>query len=269
MRPISPANERAALEYLARAPYVNVFLTYLILYDSAPTTRRRIFIALDGDRICGAAYFGRQLALAGDESAIVEIADEARRHRGERMIIGERAAVRNFWSIVREWHQAPRLVRERQLVMALDRKSLQPYEPTVKVRTARIDDLPAVIASSAALIEQELSYDPRRSGGDFAANVRSMIERELWWVGEHEGRLCFFCNVGPWCRRTAQLQGIWTPPDLRGKGLATAAFGAICERLLESTPTLSLYVNDFNETAIGLYHRIGFDRVGDFQTILF
>ncbi|MBV8149083.1 MAG: GNAT family N-acetyltransferase [Candidatus Eremiobacteraeota bacterium] len=269
LEPISPSNERRAVDYLSRSPYVNVFLTYLILHDAVPATRQRIWIALDGGRVCGAIYFGRQLSLACDEIALEPIAREARRHRGERMIIGERRTVRTFWELIREWHQPPRLLRDRQLVMILDRKRLRPYERTVPVRHARGDEWQAVATSSALLIEQELSYDPRRAGADFTENVRGMIERKLWWVGECDARLCFFCNIGPWCERTAQLQGIWTPPDLRRLGLAASAFGGICDRLLDTSPTLSLYVNDFNEPAIALYQRTGFEHVANFQTLLF
>jgi predicted GNAT family acetyltransferase len=96
-----------------------------------------------------------------------------------------------------------------------------------------------------------------------------MLERRLWWVGTTDQRLCFFCNIGPWSAQTTQLQGIWTPPSMRGRGLATASLAAICDRLLDTTPTLSLYVNDFNEAAIALYRRVGFEHVGDFQTLLF
>jgi predicted GNAT family acetyltransferase len=119
------------------------------------------------------------------------------------------------------------------------------------------------------MVRQELEYDPRRGSPEFAAGIRQMIERKLWWVGSADGQLCFFCNVGPWCDRTVQLQGIWTPPAMRRRGLATASLAAICDRLLEVSPTLSLYVNDFNAAAIALYRRVGFEHVGDFQTLLF
>ena len=269
LEPLAPRNERAALAYLSRAPYVNVFVTYLALYDLSPATRQRILVAYDGDRPCGVAYFGRQLALACDDAAVDRFAHEARRHRGERMIIGERSVVRAYWERVREWHQKPRLVRDRQLVMAVDRERLRPCAGNVIVRHARPDEWRSVAKSSAALIRQELDYDPERAAADFNANVREMIERNLWWVGESDGTLCFFCNIGPWCERTAQLQGIWTPPELRGRGLAAASFGAICKRLLEHSPTLSLYVNDFNREAVELYERAGFEHVADFQTLLF
>jgi RimJ/RimL family protein N-acetyltransferase len=269
LEPLSPHNERAALEYLARDPYVNVFVSYLVLFDVSAITRQKIYAAYAGDRVCGAAYFGRQLALACDDAALDAVAAEARRHRGERMIIGRRRTVRGFWDRVRDWHQRPRLVRDRQLVMALDRARLIAPDGRVTVRHARPEEWQAIADSSARLIEQELAYDPRAAAADFGANLREMIERDLWWVGEYEGRLCFFCNVGPWCRRTAQLQGIWTPPELRKRGLATAAFAAICDRLLEHSPTLSLYVNDFNADAIALYERVGFATVDEFQTMLF
>jgi uncharacterized protein len=81
--------------------------------------------------------------------------------------------------------------------------------------------------------------------------------------------LCFFCNLGPWCGRTVQLQGIWTPPPLRRQGLAAASLAAVCDHLLDVSATLSLYVNDFNQDAISLYDRVGFEHVADFQTLLF
>jgi predicted GNAT family acetyltransferase len=270
LEPLSPKNERATLAYLSGSPYVNVFVTYLVLFDLSPATRQKISIAYDGDRICGAAFFGRQIALACEPIALDAFAEHARRHRGERMIIGQRDVVAPFWARVRGWHQRPRIMRDRQLVMAIDRERLQNVPAgSVTVRHARPDEWSDVAEGSAQLIAQELDYDPRRAAADFAVNVREMIERDMWWVGESGGRLCFFCNVGPWCRQTAQLQGIWTPPDLRKRGLATVAFAGICDRLLEHSPTLSLYVNDFNAGAIALYRRVGFEHVDDFQTILF
>jgi predicted GNAT family acetyltransferase len=48
--------------------------------------------------------------------------------------------------------------------------------------------------------------------------------------------------------------------------LGSAALSAICSSLFEVFPTLSLYVNDFNERA---YQRTGFEHAGDFMSILF
>ncbi|MDQ2866072.1 MAG: GNAT family N-acetyltransferase [Candidatus Eremiobacteraeota bacterium] len=265
-------NQAAALAYLSRAPIENVFLTYLILFDVAPATRDAIHLAIDErSEVCGVGYFGRQIAIAAQVPSGVEaLVMVGREHRGERMIVGPRNATRMYWESVAPQHEAPRLLRDRQLVMTLDRKTFKPASGVqIVTRKARIDEWTAVADNSAAMIAHELEYDPRASSPAFTANVRAMIDRGLWWVGESYGRLCFYCNVGPWSPQTAQLQGIWTPPEMRGRGLATCAMSGICDRLLAMSPTLSLYVNDFNDRAIALYERIGFRTTGEFQTILF
>jgi RimJ/RimL family protein N-acetyltransferase len=268
---LTNAHERAALAFLAREPYFHVFLTYLILFDVSLLTRNAIHVAYDGDgELCGVAYFGRQVVLAAEGAETIEaFARIGATHAGDKMIVGPRAVTARYWELVRARHEPARLTRDRQFVMMIDRAMLRPYERRVVARRARIEEWTAVADNSAAMIAAELDYDPLRTSPEFTSNVRTMIDRGLWWVGESVGRLCFFCNVGPWSRQTAQLQGIWTPPELRGKGLATDALGAICDRLLEVSPTLSLYVNDFNQPAIALYERVGFTTAGEFQTILF
>lgn len=266
---VSRSTQEPALNYLARSPILNVFLTHVLLHDPASVVRRSVAVAVNGSEVHGVAYCGRQLAISAEPATIGAFAEHARRHRGERMIVGPRQTVRALWQSISGWHSAPRLVRDRQFVMAVDRKTLRNRAAGVVVRHAKSDEWRIVAESSARMIRHELGYDPSRGSSEFAAGIRYMIERNLWWVGSVDGRLCFFCNVGPWCDRTIQLQGIWTPPELRGRGLATASLAAICNRLLEVSPTISLYVNDFNESAVALYRRVGFEHVGDFQTLLF
>jgi hypothetical protein len=260
---VSPAVEKAALEYLSGAPHDYVFVSYLLRFDLSAATRNRIFVALDDGAVRGMAYFGRQVALACQPDCAPAFAREARRHLGERMIVGPRPTVEAYWDLVRPWHAAPRIVRERQLVMRIDHTHLRPHPRGVTVRHARPEEWTTIADNSAQMIEGELDYDPRQHSSAFSSNIRRMIEENLWWVGES------LCNLGPWCPKTAQLQGIWTPPEYRGRGLATAALSAICDRLLDDTPELSLYVNDFNTTAIALYERIGFETISEFRTLLF
>jgi len=266
---ISVATEKAALGYLSAKPAEGVFISYLLRHDLSSATRNRIYVLLDGDTVRGVAYFARQIVLACEPEFAAPFAREARKHLGERMLVGPRATVDAYWELVRAWHAAPRLVRERQFVMTLDRPRLQPYERLVTVRHARPDEWTAVADNSAAMIDGELDFDPRSRSAAFSSNVRRMIDENLWWVGESLGRLCFFCNVGPWCEKTAQLQGIWTPLEFRGRGIASSALAAICDRLLDDVPELSLYVNDFNANAIALYRRVGFETSSEFQTLLF
>jgi uncharacterized protein len=262
---LTPSNVREALEYLARSPFENVFLSYLAI-EAPPPLRRDLYVVSDGESVAGVAFFGRQIAVAGEPAAMPLLA-EIDAGSGVHAIVGPRRVVERYWALVGERHQPPRLIRESQPVMRVDANALRP-SGAVAVRPARDDEWPEIVENSAEMIAGELETDPR-DDAEFAASVRRMIRLRLWWVGDLGDRLCFFCNVGAWSPQTAQLQGIWTPPDLRGRGIAAAALGAICRELLTVFPTLSLYVNDFNAPAIALYQKLGFEPAGELQTILF
>jgi len=243
----------------------------MIASDRSTGTRSSLYVYLRKDgSVCGVAFFGRQVVLAADDDeAIRAFSEIAPGYRFERMIVGPRAVVERYWERVSKWHPPPRRVRESQPVLVLDRVSLPVTPGGVRVRTAHPDEWQLVAHNSAKMIEHELEYDPRGISAEFNANVRMMIDRGLWWVGEYAGELCFFCNAGPRSESTLQLQGIWTPEHLRGRGLATQALAGICARLLLEVPSLSLYVNGFNEPALRLYERVGFRRTSELATLLF
>lgn len=262
------AHESEALAFLARAPYDNAFLLWIIEGQRSTSVREAVYVFLDEtSRIAGVAYFGRQVVLAAEDPSVA-VCFATRGYRNERMIVAPRTLAEAYWKAVRTWHLPPRIIRMSQPLFALSRanSSKHPIEG-VRVRPAEARDWETIAHNSAKMIEHELGYDPLSS--EFYANIRSMIAREQWWMGEYAGDLCFMCNRGPQTGATLQLQGIWTPPHMRGRGMATAALGEICGILLEQTPTLSLYVNGFNTPAIALYERLGFMRVGEFQTLLF
>jgi predicted GNAT family acetyltransferase len=41
----------------------------------------------------------------------------------------------------------------------------------------------------------------------------------------------------------------------------------LCHQLLKETQSVTLFVNDFNHTAIGVYERVGFKRIGSMRTV--
>ena len=270
---IAPYHYDATLAFLDAAPFENVFLSYLVTMMRDAGLERIIYVALDhNNTIHGVCTFGRQVVFNGDDEAIDAFFSMAQRHPGEVMIVAPTHAVQRYWDRARPRHAPPRLTRERQWLMALDPTRLaQVRIPGVVGRLARPDEWEIVAANSAEMVtgELELPKMPDYLADPFGANIRAGIERQREWVGEYNGQLVFFCNIGCWSAKTAQLQGIWTPPEFRGNGYATAAFSAICSDLLQRIPSLTLYVNDFNERAIALYERVGFVRVGTFTTLVF
>ncbi len=232
--------------------------------DDVVLDRRR-----DGS-VRGVIYYGAQLVIAADEPAALDaFAIETRKYPGLRSFVGPKRSVDGLWSRVKSWYRTPALIRARQPLYALWPQALT-TDDDVAVRLARIDEAPLVAEHSAQMILGELGYDPRAQRTTFVAGVRRAIDLGMWWVWiDAAGELRFQCNVGARTPVTAQLQGVWTPPDARGRGYATHGLAAVARRLLANTPTVSLYVNDFNASAIGVYERVGFERVGELSTYLF
>jgi hypothetical protein len=260
----------AALAYLDRSPYENVFLSWAIASPTTPAFRQRLYVYADASSVKGVAFFGHHVVLAAyEDESIDAFAAVKTAATFERMIVGPRKTIERYWKRVAPRHAQPRLVRESQPVLAVDRAGLRGNTNGVLVRHARIDEWQTVAINSAAMIHEELGYDPRAGSAEFDANVRAAVERETWWVGEFDEQLCFYCSEGPYSARTLQLQGIWTPPALRKRGLGTTALFGICKLLLEKHQTLSLYVNDFNTAGLALYKALGFYQVAEFTTLLF
>lgn len=265
------ATRRDAIGYAARRPYDNAFLQWVLEGGHGPGASDELILNRDyRGRINGLVYFGAQLVLAADDpSAIDAFAVETRKHRGLRSFVGPKEIVDELWGRVRSWHPAPEIVREMQPVYALNPRALREAGPDVDVRRARADEAELVAEHSGAMILAELGYDPRANRAGFLGAVRRAIAHGVWWVWVVDGTLRFQLNVGPRTAATAQLQGVWTPPEQRGNGYASLALAAIARRLFTTETSLSLYVNDFNAPAIALYERLGFNRVGTFATYLF
>ncbi len=222
-----------------------------------------------GRAIRGVIYFGAQLVVAAeDDGPLDAFASETRRHPHLRSFVGPKPIVAGLWDRIRTWYRRPAIVRERQPVYVL-----RPPGPVLRdaapARRAVPDEAPLVAHHSARMIAGELGYDPRESHAGFVSGVRRAIERGWWWVWIEDGELRFQCNIGAITPATLQIQGVWSPPELRGRGYATRALASIATQLLAEAPTLSLYVNDFNRDAIGLYERLGFTPEGELSTYLF
>jgi RimJ/RimL family protein N-acetyltransferase len=271
LEPLSAGNAPEALAYLAERPYDTVYVTWLLATGQIARDGDAVLWRSGSGRVTGFCYYGPQIVVpqSDDAEAPPAFAERAGRAPAARMIVGPRPGVEQFWARASATMRPPVAIRTSQPVYALERSRLRGSRADADVQLATAGDLSDIVPNSARMIAGEIGGDPKSSSPEFRLRTARIIDAGWWWRYRVDGKLAFMCNVGSASPFTAQLQGVWTPPEMRGKGYATRALAAICDRLLDEHPTLSLYVNDFNLPAIALYERVGFTRAGEFATILF
>ena len=138
-------------------------------------------------------------------------------------------------------------------------------------RLATSADLGELLPAAAAMFAEEVGFDPiARYGDGYAARLRTLIAgQRSAIVTDVNGRVIFKADAGIVNLDAAQVQGVWLHPDYRGYGLAKPFFAAAAQILQRYYPHLSLYVNDYNASALAMYRGTGWEQIGQFSTIIF
>jgi hypothetical protein len=136
-------------------------------------------------------------------------------------------------------------------------------------RLGTVEDTDQVVRNAAEMEREDLGTDPLAEGR--AAHEAAVVDRlrtGRTWVVERGGRILFQVNVGTRHAHGCQLGGTYVPPDVRGKGLATAGVAATCRALLRGAPRVTLHVNEANTPAVRAYERAGFERSVAYRLIV-
>ncbi|WP_250444751.1 DUF4081 domain-containing GNAT family N-acetyltransferase [Actinotalea sp. C106] len=208
-----------------------------------------------------------------DDAALDAIAATALR-QGRRCssIVGEAGTVLGLWErLSASWGPA-REVRADQPSLAISAPPA--VEPDPQVRLTAPDELGVLLPACVEMFVEEVGYSPLTGApGAYEARVRSLVRDRRSYLRMIDGPLgpevAFKAELGAVTRAVAQVQGVWVAPSLRGRGLAAPGMAAVVAAALATTPTVSLYVNRYNERALATYRRVGFEQVGTYATVLF
>ncbi|WP_299057976.1 GNAT family N-acetyltransferase [uncultured Nocardioides sp.] len=255
-------------------PVVNCFADY-----RARTTRLdprwlggEVWGRYDGGRLTAACHLGANLvpiqASADDARAFAERA--VRRPRSVSTLVGPQAAVRAFWDVAAATWEAPRDERWDQPHLELIGEPLVEPDPEVRVTTKA--DLETLYPACVAMYSEEVGVSPERGGSSalYRARVTQLVSRGWSFARFEDDRVVFKAEVACVSPAAAQIQGVWVPPDRRGEGLATRGMAAVARLVVpELAPSLSLYVNEWNEPARRAYEACGFRQTATFSTLMF
>ena len=255
---IDPSPEQV-LEFCGRDPVERVFLE-----DVARRGGGRFVASRRDDGLLAAlCHVGANLVPAGDGCEVfAPVAGLSR----ARMIIGETDAVSALWDAAAWGMPTPREDRPGQPVYAI---SEPPASGETGLRAANLADLPFLIPACAAAHELELGVDPvKRDPDSFRWRTMAHIEEGRSWLWIENGVIRFKAEASAWTPHAVQIQQVWTDPEARGQGFANRALRDLCRLLLETTPTVTLFVRTDNQPALRLYESIGMRHVLTYRSIL-
>lgn len=213
---------------------------------------------------------GTLLPVRGDRADLTAFALMLAHHGVERVAVhGRRRPVEQLWSVLEEHWGPPREVRDEQVLMALlDRSPVAGPEPALRLAT--IDEFERVLPVAAAVYAEEMGSDPLsyEGGVPFRRRVARSLARQRTWVLDIDGDIVFKADIGVLAPRVAQIQGVWTAPTHRGRGIGSRCAAALCSELQKERITPTLVVNGFNVAARATYRRVGMVDVADYATVL-
>ena len=144
--------------------------------------------------------------------------------------------------------------------------------PDPLVRQVRPDEIDTLLPASVAMFTEEVGVSPigPDGGAAYRARVAELIRAGRSFARIENGEVVFKAEIGAVTPLACQVQGVWVPPERRGRGHAARGMAAVAAQAMRSVaPVVSLYVNDFNVPARAAYRRVGFTETGAFMSVLF
>jgi predicted GNAT family acetyltransferase len=274
LRVLRPEDLPAVRDILRRDPVADVFVASRVEAVGLEPARlggEMWGFTVDG-RLEALCHSGANLVPVQAGPEAVQAFGERARRQGRRCasIVGERGAVAALWSDLEPVWGPAREVRDPQPLMAIS--TAPAVVPDPGVRRVRMDELDVLVPACVAMFTEEVGVSPLGAdgGASYRSRVADLVRTGRAFARIEDGQVMFKAEVGSASSAACQVQGVWVPPELRGRGLAAPGMAAVVELARRHVaPIVSLYVNDFNKAARATYYRVGFEDVGAFMSVLF
>lgn len=180
-------------------------------------------------------------------------------------VLGPPTAAREF---ARQWadrHGCTTRDGMAQRIYRLDRVQPPAQPPAGALRTAGDRDT-GVVASWLACFGAETGVE-MTSARDYVAARIAAGDMALWCVDDEPRTLAGYSGRSP---NAVRIGYVYTPPEWRRRGYATACVAALSQRALdEGSQFCCLYTDLANGTSNGIYQQIGYTPVCDAIDIVF
>jgi uncharacterized protein len=274
LRLLTDHDRDEALALCDRDPVANVFVSARIRASALDPVRfgAQLWGYHQGGQLISLCYAGPNMVPVEAVPAAIAAFAERARLQGRRCssIAGPAEAVRDLWRQLAPYWDRPREIRDRQPLMATRGDPLVAPDPLV--RPVRPSEIGILLPASIAMFTEEVGISPLGidGGAAYRTRVGELVTSGRSFARIENGEVVFKAEIGAVTPYACQVQGVWVPPSLRGRGHAAHGMAAVVKVARRSiSPVVSLYVNDFNAPARAAYRRVGFTEIGTFMSVLF
>jgi len=274
LRLLSDRDREEVLAICDRDAVTNVFVSSRVRVAGLDPGRlgAQVWGYQEAGQLTSLCYSGANLVPVGAVPGAIAAFAERARLQGRRCssIVGPADVVRELWGLLAPYWGRPREIRAAQPLLAMSRDPLA--EPDPLVHAVRPDEIEILLPASIAMFTEEVGVSPigPDGGASYRARVTELVRAGRSFARIEQGRVIFKAEIGAVTPLACQIQGVWVPPELRGRGLAVRGMAAVVAEARRSVaPVVSLYVNDFNAPARAAYRKVGFTQAGTFTSILF
>jgi ribosomal protein S18 acetylase RimI-like enzyme len=272
---LGPEHRDIAFAFAAHRPALCTFIAGWIqeggLVESPRVPRGWLLAEFDPDgAVEGLAYIsdtGIVMPALGSPEGLADVAAIGRRHpNAVRVLVGAREQVAGIWAHMARRGAMARQIRD-QAGYLVHRDHFTDLGP-LDLEIATPDHLDQLVQASADMAREEAQDDPQgRNPGLFRERIRERMLRGRDLIHLEGGRLLFKSNVAAISRASGQVEGIYTLPHARRRGLGTRGTSAVTRWVLSQAEQAFLLVNEDNTPARRLYERLGYREVMKSRTI--
>ena len=185
-------------------------------------------------------------------------------------ILGDKDQVLDLWNLLKPFWNKPREIRSNQPVLVIDDAPLLAPDPLV--RPAVLRDLEVLLPACVSMFTEEVGVSPVVGSSEliYRNRISEVIQHRKMFARIDQSQVTFKAEIGVATDQVCQIQGVWVPPQLRGRNYGKAGMAAVVDLTRKHfAPKVSLYVNDYNERARAVYKSVGFQEHSTFATVLF
>jgi len=276
-----------ALAFLKAEPRENVFLISRILrsgMDNARDPTHGIFLGVfdEHQSLRGLCFLGNggTLVLTVDAVDVAELLARAVADRGKpfSLAVGQDEPLKAFLKIYTQITGRKPVLDRRQPFYTVDRKGLARGIKEIDMESASLDSIDELTVLACDMLCEDLKLagtdvDRRKTRLRMTERI---VEGNAYMCRDATGRVIFKCDLPVCGPEGALMEGVFTPKDLRGKGVATRAIWTLCRDLFDGTendgrgqpPFVALHVDERNKAARAAYEKVGFKHELDFRLVL-